>query len=572
VLKLIIVIILYVILVVAFLIRLASFGFGYPIEVYGDELSNVITAFKVLANKTPLIPYEAGAFLPPLLSYMLAPMFAAIGVLGIVFDIFKDMGDFTSFVILNREWFLTPARIVSAMFGTATVYFIYLFADKIFNRKIALLSAFLLAVDFLHIHNSQIGHIWTPLTFFIVSFAYFSYRLSLTGERKWYWLSALSIGLGYAMGQIPIIYYPVFLLIHFYHVRKADKKFFDKNFIESSVIVFGIFAVFSALNFYTFYKHFYDVVLAFSKLLGMEIWSSVNYPWVRKSMVDHYSFFGNWTIVFKNIFYTSPVVVLAAFFGFFVLLKKFKFGDLRNVFLIYVPFGYLLFSVLLYYNFHYRYVLPAIPFFIVSASYFIFFLCDKISSPWTKKIALILLIVAISAYSSISSLFYSLKFFKPYTVVQGIEWVYANIPNGNKVVSGIYLNTDKNGIRFGEEYNKYNWVDTRKKYLLELGEQEYPKPNYFLINPNITDVYSLPEEEKKADYFFITFYNKEKEEEQLKAMSEFEGKKELIAKFYPKKEKTDIKNLLGFETQWVGKSIFEIKSLGPYVEIYKTVK
>ena len=561
----------YIILAVAFLFRLASFGFGFPIEVYGDELSNTIIAFKVMASKNIFIPYDAGAFLPPLLSYILVPVFAAIGGLGIFFDIFKNLPDFMGFVILNREWFLTPARIVSAMFGTATVYFLYLFAEKMFDRKIALLSAFLLAVDFLHVHNSQIGHIWTPLTFFIVALAYFSYRLSLTGERKWYWLSAIAIGLGYAIGQIPIVYYPVFLLIHYYHIRKTEKKFFNKDFILSTVAVFGIVAVFSVLNFYSFYKHLYDVVLAFSKFFGLEIWSAESFPWVRESMVNHYSFFGNWAIAFKNIFYTNPIVVTTAFFGFFVLLKKFKFGDLKNVFLIYVPLGYLLISVLLYYNFHYRYVLPIVPFFIVSASYFVFFLYDKISLLKTRNIVFALLVVIISAYPIVSSLFYSLKFLKPYTVVEGIDWVYANIPQGSKVVSGIYLNTNKEGIRFGEKYNKYGWVDTRKKYLLELGEQEYPKPNYFLINPNITDVYSLPKEEKKADYFFITFYSKEKEAEQLKAMNEFTGKKELIAKFYPKKEKTDIKNLLGFETQWVAKSVFEVKNLGPYVEIYKTI-
>lgn len=562
----------YIILTVAFLLRLASFGFGFPIEVYGDELSNTIIAFKVLASKSIFIPYDSGAFLPPLLSYILVPIFAAIGGLGIFFDIFKNLPDFMGFVILSREWFLTPARIVSAIFGTATVYFLYLFAEKMFNRKIALLSAFLLAVDFLHIHNSQIGHIWVPLTFFIVALAYFSYRLSLNGERKWYWLSVLSVGLGYAIGQIPIVYYPVFLLVHYYHIKKTSKKFFNKYFIESAVVIFGLVAVFSILNFYSFYKHFYDVVLAFSKLFGLEIWSSTNHPWVRKSMVEHYSFFGNWAIALKNIFYTNPIVSITAPFAFFVLLKKFKFGDLRNIFLIYVPFGYLLLSVLLYYNFHYRYVLPVVPFLVVSVSYFVFFLRDKITLLNKKNILFISLIVIIVAYSIVSSALYSLKFLRPYTVVQGIDWSYANIPQGARIVSGIYFNTNKEGIKFGEKYNKYSWVDTRKKYLLELNEQEYPKPNYFAINPNITDVYGLPEEEKKADYFFITFYNKEKEIEQLKAINEFAGQKELIAKFYPKEEKTNIKNLLGFETQWVGLSVFKIKNLGPYVEIYKTIK
>ena len=108
--------------------------------------------------------------------------------------------------------------------------------------------------------------------------------------------------------------------------------------------------------------------------------------------------------------------------------------------------------------------------------------------------------------------------------------------------------------------------------MLTLNDQELPKPNYFLINPNITDVYTLPEGEKGADYFMITFYNKEKEDEQTKILNEFKGQKELVAKFYPKENKAEIKNLLNFEPQWIVKSALEIKNIGPNVEIYRTIQ
>lgn len=562
---------LYAILGLSFLLRLASLRFGYPIEVFGDELSNIIIAFKVLAAKSPLIPYEAGAFLPPLLSYILAPIFAGIGIFGVIAGVFKDVADFTNFVILNREWFLMPARFVSAIFGTATVYFLYLLADKIFNRKIALLSAFLLAVNFLHVHDSQIGHIWAPLTFFMVAITYFSYRLSLTGEKKWYWLSAIFIGLGYAIGQVPIIFSALFLLAHFYYVRKTSGRFFDKNFIKAVAMISGLVIMFTVLNFYTFYKHFYDAAAAILQIFGFNIAPTEGYN-INISKVSKYSFSFNWVYMLKTLFYASPVVMAAAALGFFALLKKFRMTDLKNIFLIFAPLGYLLLSSFLYYEMNYRYVLPVIPFLVISASYFVFWFYEKLPFSKGRAATLILLIIFISGYSIAASAPYSYKLLKPYTVSQGVEWVYNNIPNGSRIVSAIYLNSDKESVKFGERYNKFNWVDTRKKHLLSLDDQGLPKPNYFLINPNITDIYTLPEEEKKADYFMITFYSEEKEDEQRAMMSEFRGERELVAKFYPKEEKEEIKNLLNFEPQWIVKNILDVRYIGPYVEIYKTIE
>ena len=276
--------------------------------------------------------------------------------------------------------------------------------------------------------------------------------------------------------------------------------------------------------------------------------------------------------MFNTIFYTSPIVLIAAVSGFFVLLKKFKFTDLKNVFLIFIPLGYLLLSSLLYYEFNYRYVLPSIPFFIVSASFFVFWLYDKLPPVKIKSAIFVLLIALVSWYSIAASLLYSHKLLKPYTVSQGVRWFYGNIPDGSRVISAIYLNASKESVKFGEKYNKFNWVDTRKRHLLALSDQEYPRPSYFLINPNITDVAALPEEEKAADYFILTFYNKEKENEQVKILSEFKGEKELIAKFYPKEDKEETKNLLNFEPQWIIKTILKTRNIGPYVEIYKTIK
>ncbi len=557
--------IIYVILAAAFLLRMASLAFGLPIEVFGDELSNVIIAFKVLAAKSPVIPPEAEAFLPPLFSYILAPIFGLLGVLGIAFDVFANLSDFKEFVILNRELFLMPARIVSALFGTATIYFLYLLAEKIFNKKIAVLSAFLLAINFLHIHDSQIGHIWSPIVFFMVAGAYSCYNLYLTGGRKWYFFSGLAAGLGYAIGQVPAMLYLLLVAAHWFYAKKSGEKFWNKKFAESTAAAFILIAVFTLLNPYTFYKHGLEAVGVVLKAFGIKF--GVSYA--VSSVVSRTSLAGSLRMAYQTLLSTGPILLIFGILGALVFFRE-KRGF--NFWLIVLfPLFYLGVIASLT-NLTYRYVLPLIPFLALLAAHFVFWIYEKSLLERAKKPILVFSVILVCAYSLVVSSVYSFKLTRPYTVSQGVEWIYNNLPEESRIVSAIYLNASKESVKFGERYNKFNWVDTRKKHLLTLSDQEIPRPNYFLINPNITDVYTLPEEEKRADYFVITFYSRERESQQLKILDGFDGEKELIAKFYPQEEKREVKNLLNFEPQLIIKTVFETKYIGPNVEIYRTIK
>ena len=131
----------FYIILFALLLRLSSVFFALPYaDVFGDELPHTITTFKILNAKSLILPFEFNHYLPPLYSYLLLPIYGLIGVLGLIFNVFVSLADFKEFVILYREWFLAPGRILSAFFGAGTVYLIYLFAKKLFNKKVALLS------------------------------------------------------------------------------------------------------------------------------------------------------------------------------------------------------------------------------------------------------------------------------------------------------------------------------------------------------------------------------------------------------------------------------------------------
>jgi len=117
----------------------------------------------------------------------------------------------------------------------------------------------------------------------------------------------------------------------------------------------------------------------------------------------------------------------------------------------------------------------------------------------------------------------------------------------------------------------YDWLDSRKKLLLETTETNYPQPNYFLIDTNLTDVQTLPAQERKADYGLISFYNQQQEEAALKNLDIF-GRRELIFSLYPRGEKRYIKSLLNLEPHWFLGNIWSTRQIGPNVEIYKILK
>ena len=84
--------------------------------------------------------------------------------------LFINIQALSIFLFENFPWAL---RIVSAIFGILTVLGIYFLAKEIFNKNIALLSAFLLATSFWHINFSRIGFRAIMAPFFLTWGIYF---------------------------------------------------------------------------------------------------------------------------------------------------------------------------------------------------------------------------------------------------------------------------------------------------------------------------------------------------------------------------------------------------------------
>ena len=546
------------ILAFAFLFRLIGINHGLPQDLFSDELVHINAGFNLLEQKTLRANFDF-LYVPPLLSYILAPIFGFCGVIGILIGKFHNILDYKNFVLLNWGYFLIFSRIIAAIFGTATIYFLFLLAKKLFNSKIAWAASIFLTFDYLHFHESSHGQFWALATFFIVAGAYFIYQLYQSGEKKYYVWSALMIGLGFGAGYVPLILFPWFLAAHF-----LKKKILDKKIIFSTLLIIILVGFFIFSNpYYSFYRQFGRAISAILDFFGYKTGFSIGEPSLYTTNI-----LGNLKDAITWLWYNNFLLFIAGIFGIFILLwrKKFNFENCLTIGILII---YLIGFSSAFGELRARYILPAIPFLIIISIYFFYYLADKISrTAKYKNLIFVLLIALMTSYSAYMSILYAQKMQRPNTRIQAIDWIYQNIPSGSRIildVPRIWLNESKESIEFLKENNP-QWFNARREYLLTLNESQYPKPNYFIYNLDYLDLEKLDFEKIKADYYINIIQNDQNRELIASSLSN----KELIAKFYPKEKFDDvIKDPADPPLNRPFTTLSSIDYLGPYVEIYK---
>jgi 4-amino-4-deoxy-L-arabinose transferase-like glycosyltransferase len=144
-----------------------------------------------------------------------------------------------------EPWML---RVVSSIFGIITVLGIYFLTKELFNKKIALLSSFFLAVSFWHINFSRIGFRAIMSTLFAVLAVYF--LLTALRSRKYFFYSlfgGISLGLGLysyiAFRALPLLLFLIWLIYWFKEplIRK-------KILLSALIFTFTAIAVFAPLG------------------------------------------------------------------------------------------------------------------------------------------------------------------------------------------------------------------------------------------------------------------------------------------------------------------------------------
>lgn len=552
-----------------FVLRLAAIRFGIPYDnVFGDEIAHIITAFHFLENKTIVANFPS-AYLPPLMAYFTTPLIVVSGLWGMVSGAFSGINGFREFAILHREYFLIAPRIVSAVLSSFAIPLMYLLGRRLFNERTAILATLFITVDFLHIHESQVGHIWGPMVAFILLAFYLMLRMYDMGSLRSYLWAACVIAWGYGLGQIPVFLYPWYFIFHMFSRRQQGRAFLrrliDKKFLLGTGFFLLFFVLFTVLNPITFYKHFNDTLQAVDVFFGTHFGKVFESPFSLASDTASFSFLRNWRVIVTTYTNTNPILFFIGLLGMAAIFVRPK----KNAFLIrttmFFPIVYLIVFSLLFYRLTLRYVLPATPFFLMAAAYFLSWLME-FRIRLIVRVGVVIVLIAIIYSLGIDSR-YQFLLRKPYTVSEATAWVYHNIPPGSRIVSSQFLWPNRESVAFLERHNSIGWVDTRRKLLAVLPEERYPKPNYFVIDTNLISLDTLPVEERRADYVFVSYYYQFGEEIKRSLFTLYPTAEKVYA-LYPKGADQPVKNLMNLDPVFMSE-LFRINQLGPNVEIYK---
>lgn len=177
----------YITLILLSIIFLASFLRLYRISDYltflGDEGRDVLVVYKILHGDLTLLGPRASAgdfYLGPIYYYFMTP-----------------------FLFLSNYHPVGPAIMV-ALFGIATVYFIYRIGSEFFDKKAGLIAAALYSISPLVIMHSRSS--WNPniMPFFSIAALYAANKAIAKKKLKYFLLSGILLGVALQLHYLAI--------------------------------------------------------------------------------------------------------------------------------------------------------------------------------------------------------------------------------------------------------------------------------------------------------------------------------------------------------------------------------
>jgi len=151
-------------------------------------------------------------------------------------DVFRGPSPFLSYlgavVTVLFDGDLNTLRMISVLFGSLTVPFLYLFGKEIYDRKTGLLAAFFLCFSAYHCLYSRIFMLEAFTLFFVTAFLYFFWlsQCSDAEQRNTTYaiIAGVMLGLAIAAKYLPVFLVPA-VLIYAFWTRKSIKALLDKR-------------------------------------------------------------------------------------------------------------------------------------------------------------------------------------------------------------------------------------------------------------------------------------------------------------------------------------------------------
>lgn len=451
------------ILFLALVVRVVGVYPGYP-HLHPDETVSYGVVFDMLTygDLNPRrFDYPAGV---GLIHYFVYTQFILPVILlkvfllkpSLIFDFLEKgsyfFNEFQVEIFGNRQIdALYWSRYINAILGALSVLLTYLAGLKLFNKKVGLFAAFLLAFNYRHVLASHLGLSDAPNSFFSILAIYACALLFEKNTRKRYLIAAACVGFSFSI-KYQIFSLLPFLLVHFlWFLKKREFKYlFCKNFLFSLIIIPLIFAVINpyfVLNLKT--------ALPIVQYVGARYGAGVN----------KFNFYPLYYLFYWGI---GPLPFIAIILG---LLSGLIFYRLKTVLLLVyiVPFFY----IFLYYMLGGGYVrnfTPAIPILMIFAGLFFSIIVPGVLKIIKNKTLAWLLILTFTFFVNLESIknsfTLSINNLKPWNRDALQTWADNNLPKTARI-------TNDNLSLINPGNNSVPWEINDESSVAELQEKGY---------------------------------------------------------------------------------------------------
>lgn len=403
---------LFVILLFAFIIRIFP-RLLLPYFYMDDETINMVIPILKMIHAHSLDPhfYKYGS----LISYLNIPLYKIYFHLTHIVPLPPPSHDF-----LNPSLYYI-GRYESAVFDILTILITYIIAHRLFDRRVAFLTAVFMAFNPLEVYMSHVFKPDTFMTFFVMCVFYFSIRLKEDNMIKWYVLAgifsgfAMSTRLDFFVLVIPLTGW------YLYFYKNPDAPALKMRKIENLLILFVAACISFCLTSPYLVLHIpeflHSIVHEFSHEQHIVLMNNI---WNNK-------FVAPFIFIFPALL--SVTVYLLFLLGTFLYAKNKGFYSI--LFLLIYPIVYVVAINLVsnrpsYIYFSYFY-LAVVPFFILLAAYAFIYLSDKIRQRYVAWLitALVLVDIIFASFNLTtgSSIYNTLG-----------DWIYKNIPKNSSVL------------------------------------------------------------------------------------------------------------------------------------------
>lgn len=222
------------------------------------------------------------------------------------------------YFVTNMAVLLAIDKIITVIFSTLTVLFVYKIGKLVWDKKTGLLSALVITFSVAHLVNSYYVTVDVPVTFFsVLTFYYFVKLIKEPRNRGNYLKIGASIGLAISTKYNALLLLPFYVFVLLFYLGKKsiiflkNKKVYLRkevlvNFILSLLITLTVFAIINPFVFLSFDEFYEDFTYEISRVRSVGDMSIVpsEHFWSYNliyALLPGFSIFGL-TLLFSSFF------------------------------------------------------------------------------------------------------------------------------------------------------------------------------------------------------------------------------------------------------------------------------